>query len=249
MTTYPEVVTKIIDDYMDRLKSQLQLVPVEDRNEFLREIQSHIYEAFQQQDAGNDEVTRILTVLRKLGEPAEVVADRLPEAIAGSASAWILPLRIVGALLIALFGIPLGLGGMAVLLGILAALAGVLISYYVLASVALLASVVLLTLGMSRLYQPELWDRLLAAGVIQMDVAVAQVVDRLSPYAQGNLLIFFAIVCAAAAVGMFWSGRYLVRGVSFVMVRVFGWIRQFGQHVWRRVQPYSAEFFAKLQRA
>ena len=249
MTTYPEVVTKIIDDYMERLKSQLQLVPVEDRNEFLREIQSHIYEAFQQEDADNDEVTRILRVLRNLGEPAEVVADRLPEAAVRSAAWWSLPLRIGGGLLVAFIAIPLGLGGVGFLMGILAALAGVLIAYYVLASVTLLASVLLLSLGMSRLYQPELWDKLLAAGIIQMDVAVAQVVDRLSPYAQGNLLIFFAIVCAAAALGMFWCGRYLIRGVSYIMVLVVGWVRQFGQHVWRIVQPYSAEFVGRLQRA
>src|ERR1035441_5302646 len=44
MNNYPEVVAKIAHDYLERVKSQLQLVPVRERIEFLREIESHIYE-------------------------------------------------------------------------------------------------------------------------------------------------------------------------------------------------------------
>ncbi len=40
-----------------------------------------------------------------------------------------LPLHILGGILIALFGIPLGFGGVAVLVGILATLAGMAVTY------------------------------------------------------------------------------------------------------------------------
>ena len=83
MYNYPEVVAKIVNDYLERVKSQLRLVPAHDQGEFLREIESHLYEAYQQ-TPGDDDVTRILTVLRNFGEPAEVVSDRLPGAMVRS---------------------------------------------------------------------------------------------------------------------------------------------------------------------
>ena len=60
MNNYPEVVPKIANDYLERVKSQLRLVPVRERDEFLREIESHLYEAYQQ-TPGEDDVARIAT--------------------------------------------------------------------------------------------------------------------------------------------------------------------------------------------
>jgi len=64
-------------------------------------------------------VARILAVLRNLGEPAEVVAERLLGSFVRSGVKRLLPVRIAGGVLIALFGIPLGFGGAAVLTGLL----------------------------------------------------------------------------------------------------------------------------------
>ena len=114
MNNYPEVVAKIAHDYLERVKAQLQLVPVRERIEFLREIESHIYEAYQQ-TPGEDDVARILAVLRNLGEPAEVVSDRLPGTMVRAGTKRNVPLFVVGGILIALFGIPLGFGGLGVL--------------------------------------------------------------------------------------------------------------------------------------
>src|SRR5260370_26673188 len=114
MNNYPVVVGKIADDYLQRVKSQLRPVPPREQEDFLREIQSHVYEAYQQ-TPGDDDVVRILVVLRKLGEPAEVVSDRLPAAMVRSGTKRSLPLYVVGGILIALFGIPLGFGGVGVL--------------------------------------------------------------------------------------------------------------------------------------
>ena len=114
---------------MERVKSQLGLVPIREQNEFLREIESHLYEAYQQ-TPGDDDVARILAVLRNLGEPAEVVSDRLPGTMVRSGTKRNLPLYVVGGILIALFGIPLGFGGLGVLVGILGGLAGMLVAFY-----------------------------------------------------------------------------------------------------------------------
>jgi len=249
MNTYPEAVAKIIDDYLERLRLQLRRVPTLDQNECLREIQSHIFEAYQHEDSATDDVTRILRVLRNLGEPAEVVSDRLPDARPASANAWNVPLRLIVGMAIIVFGIPLGFGAVGVIMGVLAALAGILVSYYALAGASVLLSATFFMLGMSRFYQPELWDRLVAMGVIQMDVNVAEILDRLSPSAQGNLFILFAIVFATVSFAMFWCGRYLVRGLRFIVGTGFDWIRQMISRIGRRVKPASIQLIEKLQRA
>ena len=110
MENYPQVVEKIANDYLARVKSKLFLVPSSEQDEFLRELQSHLYEAYQQ-TSGDDDVARILTVLRNLGEPTDVVADRLPGAMVRSGSKRNLPLYILGGVFIAIFGIPIGFGG------------------------------------------------------------------------------------------------------------------------------------------
>jgi len=116
MNPYPEVVAKIAGDYMERVKSQLRLVSTQEQGDFLREIESHLYEAYQQMP-GEDDVARILAVLRNFGEPAEVVSDRLPGALVRSGTKRNLPLYVAGGILIALFGLPLGSAGAGVLVG------------------------------------------------------------------------------------------------------------------------------------
>jgi uncharacterized membrane protein len=249
MDTYPEVVAKIINDYLERLKSQLRLVPAQEEAEFMREIQSHIYEAYQQADSTQDNVERILRVLRNLGEPAEVVADRLPEAMVRSGAKRSLPLHVLIGILIALFGIPLGFGGVAVLLGALLTMVGVVVVYYGLASLILLCSVIFLALGTSRIYQPEFLDRLVAAGVIEIDPSMAQFMEALSPAVQGYTMIFFAILFAAAGLTMFVLGKHLVRGLRFLGGLVFDWIRQLAQRVARREKGDGMAFIRRFQRA
>src|SRR5712692_2732534 len=124
MNNYPVVVEKVADDYLERVKAQLRLVPAHEHEDFLREIRSHVYEAYQQ-TSGEDDVARILLVLRNLGEPAEVVSDRLPGAMIRSGTKRNLPLYVVGGILIALFGIPLGFGGVGVVVGLLFALSAI----------------------------------------------------------------------------------------------------------------------------
>ena len=43
---YPANVEKIVDDYVERLKQNLKGLPETDRQEFVKEMQSHIYESY-----------------------------------------------------------------------------------------------------------------------------------------------------------------------------------------------------------
>lgn len=235
MNNYPDVVAKIADDYLERVKAQLRLVPAGERDEFLRELQSHLYEAYQQM-AGTDDVARILAVLRNMGEPAEVVSDRLPGSMVRSGTRRNLPLHLIGGMLIALFGIPLGFSGVGVLVGILMTLAAVVAVYYAAAGVVLLSAALFLLMGLSRIYQPALFERLIALGILQMDRDVADFLDVLSPSGQGFLMIAVACVFVAAGAAMLWMGKYLMRGIRFLFSLVFEWLRKFAQRARRKLR-------------
>lgn len=240
MNDYPEVVTKIVDDYLRRLKSQLRMVPTPDQDEFLREIHSHLYEAYQH-EPGEDDVVRILVVLRKLGEPAEVVSDRLPQAMVRSGTKRNQPLYVIGGILIALFGIPLGFGAMAVLVGLLGALTGAVVAYYVTAGSMLLVGAISMLLGVTRISQPELWDRLVMLGVINVGGRAGDFFDLLAPSGQGFLMIVFASAFVASGLGMLWLGKYLFRGLRFLFGLVFDWIRQLAHSARRVVRREQGE--------
>ncbi len=230
MNNYPDVVAKIANDYLARVKAQLRLVPAREQDEFLKEIESHIFEAYQN-TAGDDDVARILAVLRNLGEPAEVVSDRLPGAMLRSGTKRNLPLHIVAGILIALFGIPLGFGGVAVLAGVLVTMAAIVATYYITMGVVFLAGALYLLLGLSRIYLPGVWDKLVALGFIQMDGPLADFFDQMSPAAQGVVMIVVAAVFIACGLGMLWLGRYLVRGLRFLFNLAFDRVRKFAQTV------------------
>lgn len=224
MNEYPGVVSTVVEDYIQRMRLRLNSVPSREREDFVREIQSHIYEAYQQ-EPGDDLVVRILTVLRKLGEPAEVVADRLPNAIVRSGSRRRSPLHIAGAILLGVFGVPLGFAGVAVMLGVFGALAGVVIAYYAAASSVILAGAIFALMGLIRSYQPELWNLLVSHGVIRLDGPPGEIFDALSPASQGTALILLACIFVAFGVTMFWLGRFLIRGMRFLMRLGFDQIR------------------------
>jgi len=233
MSNYPDVVAKIVSDYLERVKSQLRLVPVREQNEFLREIESHVYEAYQQ-TPGVDDVARILAVLRNLGEPAEVVSDRLPGTMVRSGTKRNLPLYVVGGILIAMFGLPLGFGGLGVLVGLLAAAAGVLIAFYAAAgSITLVGSLVTL-LGLIRFLAPHLFDRLVELGFIQLGGAVGEFLDQFSPTDQGLLMMLVGCVILAGGLGMLWVGKHLLRGLRFLFSLLFDRARRLAQTVRRK---------------
>ncbi|MCU0244979.1 MAG: hypothetical protein MUC42_00305 [Bryobacter sp.] len=236
MNPYPDVVAKIASDYLGRVRSALHRMPAPERDEFLREIESHLYESYQQTQGPND-VDRILTVLRNMGEPSELVADRLPAAFLHSGTKRIQPLYILAGILIALFGVPLGAGGVAVLAGILGALVAVLVAYYTAVGAILLCGVFLLLLGLIKINAPGLWDRLVTAGVLQMDGLLADFLEQLTNSEQGFVLIAFAGILCTAGVAGIWGGRYLWRGLRFLFGLAFDRLRLGAQWIRRRFHP------------
>ena len=237
MNQYPDVVAKIADDYLARLKAQLRSLPAVEQEDFLREIQSHLHDAYEQMP-GDDEVARILAVLRNFGEPSDVVSDRLPGALMRTGTRRRLPLYIGGAILIAMFGLPLGFGGFAVLLGLLAALAGVLLAYYALAGSLLLTGAIALLLGLAEYLLPEVWDR---HAYIRADGPLGAYLDNLSLADQGIVMILFASICLAGAWGMYLLGKYLLRGLRFLCSLTFDWIRRFAQSIRRKLSRHNPE--------
>ncbi len=240
MENYPEAVAKIAADYLSRVKSHLRVLPLQEQDEFLRELQSHIYEAYQQ-TPGDDEVARILAVLRKLGEPADVVSDRLPGALVRSGTKRNLPLFIAGGILVALFGLPLGAGGVGVLVGLLAALAGIVVAYYAVAGSVLLVGTLTLLLGLMRLGWPQLFDRLVTLGFIQLNGPPNEFFERMTSAEQGLVMILFASVFIAAGLGLLWLGRYLLRGLRFLLNIAFDWMRRSAQLVRRKLRQEKTE--------
>jgi uncharacterized membrane protein len=235
MKNYPDAVAKITDDYLERVKAKLRLVPANEADEFVREIQSHIYEAYQQ-STGPEDIAKILAVLRNLGEPSEVVSDRLPGALVCSGTKRNLPLYVVGGILIALFGIPLGFGGVGVLLGLLFALTGVVIAYYAAAGSILLAGAIFAVLGFTRMLAPELWDKLVRLGFIQINGPVADFLRHFPPSDQGLLIVLFASVFLISGLGMLRAGKYLFRGLVFLFTLILDGMRRFAQSVRRKLR-------------
>lgn len=237
MDDYPEIVKRIAGDYLERMDSKLAPLPAAEREEFLREIHSHIYEAYCRAPEG-DEVTRILGVLRNLGEPADVISDRLPETMVRSGTRRRMPLFVLSGILIALFGIPLGFGGVAFLAGVLATLGAMVAAYYAAAGTIFLAAALFVSMGAARLLLPELWDRLVRLGFIQMNGPVADFLDQLPPSEQGLLILAIGALFAAGGLGMLRAGRYLRRGFHFLLSLMLDWFRRGAQHLGRTLRRY-----------
>jgi uncharacterized membrane protein len=235
MFNYPDAVAKIANDYLDRVREKLRSVPAHEQAEFIRELESHVYEAYRQ-TPGDDDVARILTVLRNLGDPGEVVCDRLPATMLRSGAKRSLPLYIIGGIAIALFGLPLGFGGFAVLMGLLVALAGVLIAYYAAAGGFLLAGGLFALTGLIRIVLPDLWDRLVSLGFIRIDGPVGNLLAHFPVFEQGLLILLIASPLLVSGLVMLRLGIYLQRGLRFLFTLVFDWMRRFAQSIRRKLR-------------
>jgi uncharacterized membrane protein len=239
MNQYPDAVAAIANDYLERVKAHLRLLPASEQEDFLREIQSHLHEAYDR-TPGSDDVARILGVLRSFGEPAEVVSDRLPQAMVRSGTGRKLPLYIAGGWLVALFGLPLGAGGFGVLVGLLAALAGLLVAYYAVAGSLLLTGAITLVLGLTRLIAPEVWDKLVRIGVIHLD-GPAQFPERLSASDEALIVMALGAMLLAGGWGLLKLGTNMIRGLRFLFNLVFDWMRRFAQEIRRRLRGAEPE--------
>jgi hypothetical protein len=119
-----------------------------------------------------------------------------------------------------------------------------IVAYYAAASSLLLASAIFILMGLIRVYQPELWDLLVSRGVIQINGPPGEFFQVLSPESQGAAMIFVACIFVAGGVVMLWFGRFLVRGIRFILSLSFDQIRVFAgkaRQVIRRATAPAAE--------
>ena len=216
-------VAQIVDNYLDRLKKGLKGIPAKDQEDLVKEIHSHIYESFRN-DPTPDEVARILKVLDKLGEPAAVISARMPEAMVTLGKKRKLPFLILAGLLIAFFGVPLGLSGLSAAVGIIIGILAVVLAFYIVAFSLILTGWLGAVVLIIRLVVPGFLDP-------WMDIY------PLVPDPTFNLIIYIlgALLISALGFGMLWLGSRMMRGIRFVFRLLFNKIKN-----WRKKAPVPA---------
>ncbi len=196
-------VAQIVDNYLERLKKGLRGIPAKDQEELVKEINSHIYESYRN-DPTPDEVSRILKVLDKLGEPAAVISARMPEAMVTLGKKKKLPFLILSGILIALFGVPLGIGGLAAAVGVIIGVLAMILSFYVVAFSLILAGWLSAIILAVRIFRPEFLDPWVNVYPLVAD-----------PTFNAVIYIVGALVLSAVGLGMLWLGSRMMRGVRF----------------------------------
>ena len=244
MRDYPEVVAKIADDYVVRVRSQLSQIPIAEREEFLREIESHLYEAYQQTPVA-DEVARILTVLHHFGEPSDIVGERFPEAAKRPARNG--PrLYATSGLLLAACALLAGLGGAAASVPVLLLFGWALAAYYVATGAVLLSGGLLMLLGLVRMGQPELWNKLVAMGALPLSAPLSGF-SQLPGAEHGLLLLFTGVLVVAAGWGMLRLGARFFRTFRSLYRGISNWVRRCAHFAWRQLAGSRSEGFARLR--
>jgi uncharacterized membrane protein len=213
-------VAQIVDNYLEKLKKGLKGIPAKDQEELAKEIHSHIYESFRN-DPTPDEVARILKVLDKLGDPANVISTRMPEAMVTLGKKKKLPFLILAGLLIAFFGVPLGMGGLGLAIGLIIGVLALILSFYIVAFSLILAGWLSAVVLIVRIFSPGFLDPWVNIYPLVSDPTFNTVI-----YIVGALLI------AAIGFGMLWLGSRMMRGVKFVFRFLMGKIKN-----WRKRAP------------
>ncbi len=221
-------VRKIVDNYLDRLRVHLKGLPEADREELVREIYSHIYESYAQ-DSTDDDIQRILDVLDRLGEPAEVVVSRLSGTMKRMGRRRNLPLYILAGFFIGIFGLPLGLGGLGLLMGLSITLLALIFTYYVTAGMLVFGGWITWVVTTIRLFYPDFL------------LDYFHTLDQFMDPPLSVILNFAAgAVCILLGLGMFWLGRHILSGTRYLFHQVgasFRNLRHRRHSMWRAARP------------
>ena len=238
----PHAAERIANDYENRLSDRLKGMPAGDRNELLHEIRSHIYDSFMSETTG-DEIDRILTVLRKLGEPEDVIAGRMAKSVEKLGRSKKAPLYILAAILIALFAVPLGLGAIGVLIGLLAALFALVITYYGLGVTLVVSGFVSGIASFIASVRPDILERI--------NYVAGYEIFSYGPDPQliGLLGLIASLIQLGLGVLILWSGKYLWRGFRFVAVLITQKVAKTFKHFTRSRlnRPSSPDFHSNSQ--
>ncbi len=208
-------VAQIVDNYLARLGKGLKGFPSKDREELVKEIHSHIYESFRNDPAEN-EVERILKVLDKLGEPADVISSRMPSSMVTMGKKKKLPFYILAGALIAFFGVPLGLGGLGAAVGIIFAVLSLVLAFYIVAFSLILSGWLGALVMIIRIFSPGFLEPWVEYYPLVSDPSLNTII-----YIAGCFLI------AGLGFGLLWLGTRMMRGVRFVFRLLIGKIKNY----------------------
>ncbi len=211
---FSDTVDKIVENYLNRFKQRLKSFPEKDRNELVKEIHSHIYESFTN-DPTENEVERIFNVLDKLGEPDDVISSRMPDAMVSMGKKKKRPLYILAGVFLALFGLPLGLGGVMLLFGFVITLAGLIFCYYAIAISLVLAGWLGAIISIIRIINPYFLDSYIEITSVVSD-----------PTLNGIITLSVCLITAAMGILLFWLGRHIMRGFKYLVVLPFEKIKE-----------------------
>ena len=213
---FPPNVEKIVDDYIARLSSRLKGIPEQDRGELLGEIRSHIYESYVN-DSSGDEIERILSTLRRLGDPADVISSRMPDAVRRLGRGKKAPLYIVAGVLIAFFGLPLGISALALMIALLVTLFGLLITFYGAGITFVVGGFLAAVISSIAILAPDLITRIneaVGAEVIHLGLFPND------PELNGYVALILSLILLGIGLLMLWSGKYLWRGWRFITMLI-----------------------------
>ena len=218
---FPPAAEKIVADYLEKLGSQLKGMEAKDRQEILAEIRSHLFESFNSDSAG-DEIDRALRALNRLGEPAEVVASRMGESVTRLGKKKKSLLYILAGVLIVFFAAPLGMGGLGIVVGLLAGLAALLVGYFATAVALVISGFLGALIGLVTIISPDIF--------LEINRWAGEAVFQFGPFQDnpqvaGILTLILSLMLAALGLLMLWSGKHIWRGLRFVLRLVSDKIR------------------------
>jgi uncharacterized membrane protein len=125
------------------------------------------------------------------------------------------PLYILAGVFIALFGLPLGLGGVAVLFGFVITLLALIFSYYVTAFSLVLAGWIGAIISVIKIINPYFLDSYIEWTSLVSD-----------PTLNGIISLFVSLIMAAMGILLFWFGRYIMRGFKFLVSLPFEKVKE-----------------------
>ena len=209
---FPPPAEKIVADYLEKLAAQLKGMNEKDRQEVLAEIRSHIFESFNS-DGEGDEIDRALRALKRLGEPSEVISSRVGASVTQLGRKKRSLLYILAGVLIVLFAAPLGMGGLGVVVGLLAGLVALLVGYFATAVALVVSGFVGALVGLIAIVSPDIFleiNRWAGEAVFQFGPF------QNNPQVAGILTLILSLMLAALGLLMLWSGKHIWRGLRFV---------------------------------
>jgi uncharacterized membrane protein len=208
---YPPHVQKIVNDYLERVKGHLKGMPDQDQQESVQEIKSHIYESYAN-DKTEDEVDRILNVLRKLGEPSKVFSEKMPDTMVKMGKSRNLPLYILSGVLIGLFGIPIGVTGIGIIFSILGAVVALVAAYFFTAVGLIAGGFFGMVVSIIRIADPAFLDQFLE----RLNIEIMHPFYFSSPVTEGIIGLIASMLIGVVGVLMLIFGKYIFRGMRFL---------------------------------